>query len=305
MKTTFGEGDEKYSALYGNEIIRSIPPGNVYFCGMNPGRFIMTALEKTNVVGDPFFVVAQDALADAGYFNYLRKAYGDKLGIPTPEDSQRCCNEYYADAQKRMQEHRLELGEGVNVGEDGKLKMNHVVVMKLNGLLARMIFDKNPNKQFYIRQSFPLDWTLPHLEPHGLIFKMNREPSAKLSPEIVEQDHDYWIKIVSPMIGDWLNNHTSVQDIAAFAEKVYRWHDFSGFHGDSSFVMNADGHRMFSNERGAAGGLYAWRAQHAADAVDKKLMYEAADFALRQAWALCPYATGARARYVNFLLAAC
>jgi hypothetical protein len=303
METTFREGDEKYSALFGNEIIRSISQGSVYFCGMNPGRFIMTALEEANVAGAPFFVVAQDALADAGYVNFLRRTYGGKLGIPGPEDWQRCYDEYSADAQKRMQEQRLEPGEGVSMGEDGKLKMNQVVVMKLNGLLARMIFDKNPSKQFYISESFPLDWTYPHLEPQGLIFKMNREPLAKLSPEIVEQDHDYWTKIVSPMIGDWLNADTSVRDVAAFVEKVYLRHDFSGFRGDSSFVMNADWHRTFSNDRGSIGGLYDWRARQAKDASEKQRMDDAADFAFRQAWALCPYAPKALWRYVQFLVA--
>jgi thioredoxin-like negative regulator of GroEL len=60
---------------------------------------------------------------------------------------------------------------------------------------------------------------------------------------------------------------------------------------------------MFSKLRSSHGGLYAWRAQHAVGASEKERMNDAADFAFRQAWALCPYSPEAVFRYVNFLLA--
>ena len=41
---------------------------------------------------------------------------------------------------------------------------------------------------------------------------------------------------------------------------------------------------------------------HAADAAEKERMAREADFAFRQAWALCPYSPEAVFRYVNFLL---
>ena len=50
--------------------------------------------------------------------------------------------------------------------------------MAINGLLAKIMFDKNPDREFYIEESFPLDWMYPYLEPHGLIFKINRQPQS-------------------------------------------------------------------------------------------------------------------------------
>ena len=76
-----------------------------------------------------------------------------------------------------------------------------VAVMEINGLLVKIIFDKNPNREFYIEESFPLDWMYPYLEPHGLIFKINRQPLPELSDEIVQRDHDYWTKTDSA--DDW------------------------------------------------------------------------------------------------------
>jgi hypothetical protein len=54
--------------------------------------------------------------------------------------------------------------------------------------------------------------------------------------------------------------------------------------------------------RSSIGGLYAWRAQHATDAGEKKRMNDAADFAFRQAWALCPYSLETVVRYVNLMM---
>jgi hypothetical protein len=142
----------------------------------------------------------------------------------------------------------------------------------------------------------------PQLEPHGLIFKLNRQPAPKLSEEAVQNDHDYWAKYVQPMIGGWLNDDTSVAEVAAFAEKTFGRHDFSGFKGNPRFIQNAYSHRMFSKLRSSIAGLYAWRVSHAAGPDDKERMAREADFAFRQAWALCPYSPEAVFRYVNFLL---
>lgn len=78
--------------------------------------------------------------------------------------------------------------------------------------------------------------------------------------------------------------------------------DLSGFDGDPQFVQNECWCKGFSKLRSSIGGLYAWRAHHAADAGEKKRMNEAADFAFRQAWALCPYSLQTVFRQVNLLV---
>ncbi|MFZ0829299.1 MAG: hypothetical protein WAO02_17950 [Verrucomicrobiia bacterium] len=298
----FGEGDEKYSAAYANDIIDSIPPGSIYFGGTDPGRFLITAMQKSQVKGDPFFTLTQNALCDGSYLDYLRSMYGGRIYIPTSEDSQKCFQDYMEDAQRRMQNHQLKPGEDVRTDANGKIQVSgQVAVMNINGLLVKTIFDKTPDREFYIEESFPLDWMYPYLEPHSLIMKINRQPLPALSEAVVSQDHDYWAKYVQPMIGDWLKADTSVEEVAAFAEKVFAKNDFNGFTGDPRFIQNAYSHKMFSKLRSSQAGLYAWRAQHAADASEKERMNEAADFAFRQAFALCPYSPEAVFRYVNLL----
>jgi hypothetical protein len=299
----FNEGDEKYSAAFGNDVIASIPPGSIYFGGTDPGRFIITALQKSQAGGDPFFSLTQNAFADGAYLDYLRSMYGEKIYIPTYEDSEKCFQAYKEDAQNRLQNHQLKPGEDVSQDSNGQLKISgQAAVMEINGLMAKVVFDKNTNRECYIEESYPLDWMYPHLEPHGLIMKINRQPLAHLSDEVVHSDSDYWKKYMTPMLGGWLNRDTAVKEVAAFAEKVCVKKDLSGFKGDPQFVQNEYSCRMYSKLRSSIAGLYAWRAQHAIDAGEKKRMNDAADFAFRQAWALCPYSPESVFRYVNLLL---
>ena len=299
----FGEGDEKYSAAFGRDIIESIPPGSIYFGGTDPGRFVITAMQKSHVNADPFFTLTQNALADSTYLQYLQEMYGGKIYVPTTEDSQRCFDDYTKDVTRRQQNHQLRQGEDVHTDANGKVQVSgQVAVMEINALLVKTIFDKNPNPEFYIEESFPLDWMYPQLEPHGLIFKLDRQPMEKLSDEIVQTDHDYWTKYVQPMIGGWLTDNTPIAEVATFAENTFGRHDFNGFKGDPRFIQNAYSHKTFSKLRSSIAGLYAWRANHAADPADKENMIREADFAFRQAWALCPYSPEAVYRYVNFLL---
>ena len=298
----FGEGDEKYSTMFGNDIIQSIPPGSIYFGGTDPGRFLVTTMCKSQVNADPFFVLTQNALADATHLEYLRGMYGDKIHVPTTNDSQQCFQDYVEDAQRRLKANKLRPGEDVKM-VDGKVQVSgQVAVMEINGLLVKTIFDRNTNHEFYIEESFPFNWMYPYLEPHGLIMKINRQPLSELSDEIVKQDRDYWVKYVQPMIGDWLHDDTPVEQVAAFAKKTFGKQDFTRFTGDPRFIQNAYSHRMYSKLRSSIAGIYMWRLDQSAGEAEKDRMARAADFAFRQAWALCPYSPEAVFRYVNFLL---
>ena len=70
------EGDEKYAAAYAVDIIGSLPPGSIDFGGTDPGRFLITGMQKSHVHGDPFFTLTQNALADNSYVDYARCTTG-------------------------------------------------------------------------------------------------------------------------------------------------------------------------------------------------------------------------------------
>jgi hypothetical protein len=260
---------------------------------------------ESHADGKPFFMLSQNPLADGTYLEYLRSMYAGKIYTPTDEDSQKSFQDFTEDVTRRQQTHQLKPGEDVHVDGNGRVQISgQMAVEEINALLTKTIFNKNPDREFYIEESFPQDWMYPNLEPHGLIMKIDRQPLAALSDEIVSSDSDYWTKYITPLIGGWLNNDTPVGEVANFAEKVYAKKDLSGFTGDPQFVQNENACNMFSKLRSSIAGLYAWRVQHAADADEKKRMNDAADFAFRQSWALCPYSPETVFRYVNFLLSA-
>ena len=285
----FVTGDENYSAAFGRDIIGSIPPGSIYFGGTDPGRFIVTAMCKSQPGADPFFTLTQNALADGTYPDYLRSMYGNKIYIPTAADAQNCFQEYARSKTLISSGGRIEIS-------------GHADVMNINGLLAKVVFDQNTNREVFIYESFPLDWMYPQLEPHGLIFKINRQPVEKLPDEILQRDHDFWTNQISPMIGGWLKDETSVKEIAAFVKKIFGRNDFNGFSGDTNFVQNGYTTAMYSKSRSSIAGLYAWRERNPHDEPEKKRMAREADLAFRQSWALCPYGPEPVYRYVNFLL---
>jgi hypothetical protein len=306
---TFPPGD-KYAMAFGNDIIQSIPAGSIYFGGADPGRFVVTALMESHVDGRPFFMLSQNPLADATYLHYLRAMYGGKIHTPTDEDLQKCLQDYMSDAQRRMahdqqfrnEPRQLMPGEEVKLDSNGRIQMSgQMNVIGVRELLTKTIFDKNPDHEFYVVEGFPLEWMYPYLEPHGLIMKINRQPLPTLSEEIVQRDCDYWTKYLTPMIGGWLKPDTTIGEVAAFAEKIQGKRDLSGFAGDPQFVQSEYWSQNFSKLRSSIGGLYAWRARNATDAAEKKRMNGAADFAFRQAWALCPYSDETVFRYVNLL----
>ncbi len=290
---------EKETVAFGRDAISSIPPGSIYFGGTDPGRCVITALQKSQVNADPFFTLTQNALADGSYLQYLRDMYGARIYIPTDEDSKRCFDEYLADAQRRLKEKQLKPGEDITE-VDGKVQVSgQVAVMTINAQLAKLIFDRHPDREFYLEESFPLDWMYPHLSPNGPILKLNRQPLAELPAEVLEKDREYWTLALEPLVGGWLQYDTPVQTVAVFAGKV----QLPPLKGDPRDPQEDSAQKWASKLRSSIAGVYAWRTDHAADEADRRSMIREADFAFRQAFAVCPYSPEAVFRYVNFLIA--
>ncbi|HTX20452.1 MAG TPA: DUF2723 domain-containing protein, partial [Candidatus Aquilonibacter sp.] len=226
-----------------------------------------------------------------------------EIYIPSQEDSQECFDEY-------AREQQLESSEGkVEVSGTG-------AVMMINGLLCKVIFDNNPTNEFYVEESFPLDWMYPYETPYGIIMKINRQPQSELTEDDFQKDHAFWTNYSQRLIGDWITYDTTVQQIADFAQKVYLGHNFKGFTGDPRFIRDDDAQKAFSKLRSSQAGMYAWRCFprtpnypngcppeycEKTPALQEALIRET-DFAFKQSFAFCPYSPEAVYRYVNFLL---
>jgi tetratricopeptide (TPR) repeat protein len=233
-----------------------------------------------------------------------------EIYIPSPLDSQNCFQEYTEDVAHRQQLGQLKPGEEVHADAEGHVQVSgQVAVMEINGLLCKVIFDHNPTNDFYVEESFPLDWMYPYETPSGIIMKINRNPLPELTDDIFKKDHEFWSKYSERLCGNWITYDTTVQQIADFAEKVYLGNNYEGYTGDRKFIRDDDGQKAFSKLRSSIAGVYAWRLtpqcppeyRQKTQASQQALIKET-DFAFKQSFAFCPYSPEAVFRYVNFLL---
>jgi tetratricopeptide (TPR) repeat protein len=233
----------------------------------------------------------------------------NEIYIPSPEDSQKCFEDYTQDVGRRAQLNQLAPGEDVHI-DNGRVQVSgQVAVMKINGLLCKVIFDQNPTNEFYVEESFPLDWMYPYETPFGVIMKVNRNPLPELSEKDFQLDHKFWMDFSPRLCGNWINYDTTVSNICAFAERTYVRNNYKGYTGDRAFVRDDDAQKAFSKLRSSQAGMYAWRCgpscppeyRQKTPASQAALIRET-DFAFKQAFAFCPYSPEAVYRYINFLL---
>jgi len=184
-----------------------------------------------------------------------------------------------------------------------------VAVMAVNGLLTKMIFERNPKNEFFVEESFPLEWMYPHLTPHGVIMKLNRQPLLSLPEELLQRDHEFWRKYARRLTGDIIQYDTSVKNVGQWIEKTYLRFDFDGFTGERKFIHDVDAQKSFSKLRTAIAGMYAWRLSpqcppecRPKTSEEFQSLLREANFAFLQAFAFNPWNPEAVLRYANFLL---
>jgi hypothetical protein len=234
---------------------------------------------------------------------------GQEIYTPSQEDSQKCFAEYMAEAQERMKQGKITADRDAAALESQPTMSGTMAVMAINGLLAKVIFDRNTNHEYYIEESFPLEWMFPHLTPSGLIMKINRAPVAELTEETLRRDHEFWRLYSQRLTGDSITSDTSVSNLCAFAETLYLRRDYNGFQGNRKFLRDPDAQRAFAKLRSSIGGLYAWRlapdcppAFRPKSPAETERLKREADFAFKQAWAFCPGDLDLMVRYAGFLV---
>lgn len=198
----------------------------VFYGGTDPGRFVPTYMIYSALVRPDVYLITQNALADNTYLDTMRGLYADSIWMPTLDDNRKAFSEYADDVRSGR---RPDIG-GMTVDAQGRVSVNGSrTVMEINGIIARQIFDRNAARHdFYVEESYPIDWMYPHLTPNGLIMKLNRAPTG-FSPALVNADMDFW---------DWYSRR--LLNTPAFSRDV-------------------PARKAFCKLRGAIGGAYLWR----------------------------------------------
>jgi hypothetical protein len=133
-----------------------------------------------------------------------------------------------------------------------------------------------------------MDGLFPHLEPHGFILKVNRNPAHTIDAEAVRRDAAYWKPHLEAVVGGWVKSGVGTTQVCEFAERVFVERKYEGFAGDRRFVENDPTRRFYSALRASIASVYAWRATHADSADERRRLGDAARQAYREAFVLYP-----------------
>ncbi len=218
-----------YCAAMGSDDPQYPPPmttNAVFYGGTDPGRFVPTYMIYSADVRSDVYLITQNALADNTFMNITRDLYGDTIYIPSLEDSNRAFQKYVEDVQAG----RVQAGAELSF-ENGRVSVQGVAgVMTINGLLAELIFRENKFRHdFYVEESYVIQWMYPYLTPNGLMLKLNKERLARLPDQVVKDDHAFW-----GWYTEWLL-------------------------GQSAFRRDICARKSFSKLRSAIAGIYEYR----------------------------------------------
>jgi tetratricopeptide (TPR) repeat protein len=199
-------------------------------------------------------------------------------------------------------------------------------VWAVNSELTKAIFDKNPNHEFYLEESLALPWMYPHLVPYGIIMKIERTPVAEWSADqqgnILARDRAFWTQYMDRLIGKEIAQpNTPMTNICDWVSRVYiRRNHKEHTPIQQRFLRSYVSQRAFSKLRLSIAKLYDWRTKNIDNLIvkvtvdkagsgrikqlmkRKKTLLAEADFAFRQAYALCPVSAETAHEYLTFLL---
>lgn len=165
-----------------------MPAGALYFGGTDPGRFVMTALQHT-LPEHAYTLLTQNALADVRYVDYLRATLPSAVTLFSQQDCEDAFKSYYQKIQDRIKQG----GHIEDVSmENGKISLKGFShVMEVNSLLAEQIWRKNPDRDIYVEESYPMPWMYPCLAPAGMLMQLRHEP-VQLTDDVIQRDTAYW-----------------------------------------------------------------------------------------------------------------
>jgi tetratricopeptide (TPR) repeat protein len=253
----FGGTDQgRFLPTYMAYVESQVPPRARTSMAKYPGS---NAFDRRDV-----YVITQNALAEGMYMKSIRDHYGigrpdpqhpetledrsgwqralfdfawrywgrdqaypkDAIWVPAESDQQGAIRQYVEELRVRQPLP----GEDVRI-ENGRVNLRGVTsVMTVNGYVAKAIFDHNKDAHtFYVEESYVIPWMYPYLEPYGIIFKINKNPIPRITPEMVARDRAYWDAL------------------------------FEELRDDPRFRRDDVAQKTFSKLRSSIGGLYAFR----------------------------------------------
>ena len=269
--------------MYGHDMLVDLPRDSFVFGGTDPGRFVPTymvfgeSFEKTkrdpNFDRRDLYIVTQNALADTFYNRYIRSHYSTERPSEFTWYERLLGRDHTYPKETLILPHREEIMSLFEVlmrkyqENPGAMPNPQADPVALNSAVAEWIFLHNRDRhdgtprQFFVEESFPMQWSYPYAIPHGLCYEIAHAKMDNLPPGTAEKDLAWW--------DDYIKNKL---------EKT------PGFDHDEL------AHHSFAKLRNTGGNIYAFRN-----------MRPEAERAYRQALYLWPANTETTSNLVNLL----
>jgi len=201
--------DKWFGWEFGHDILKNLPKGSVLIGGTDPGRFVPTYMifgespQPAALKRDPNFdrrdvyIITQNALGDPFYMAYLRDHYSSErpkvqtdferwlgrdhtypekpLVFPNPKDVERAIA--LAAKPDPVTGKRLEASDSI---------------LPFSAVLHWLWSQNRGEHDFFVEESFPMEWTYDYAIPHGLIFQLNKTKLDSLPDEVVAKDFAFW-----------------------------------------------------------------------------------------------------------------
>ena len=231
---------------FGHDMLKDLPGESVVFGGTDPGRFVPTYMilgesgQSAAVKRDPDFdrrdlyIITQNGVGEPLYRKYLADQYSAQRQQPA-NAFERWLGRASAYPEKPLVfPTDEEIKVAVNTEMDAAMRAGNLEPSLPHSVVTRLIWEKNRDAhEFFVEESFPLTWSYDHAVPHGLVYKIEREPVKELSLEVVKQDFEFWENYIQKLLSD------------------------------PNYAKDFDAQRSFSKLRTTTGNLYKYRKMDA------------------------------------------
>jgi tetratricopeptide (TPR) repeat protein len=231
---------------FGHDMLKDLPLGSVVFGGTDPGRFVPTYMilgespqpagSKRNEAFDrrDLYLITQNGVGEPLYRKYLADHYGPDRPKPANAFERWLGRATIYPEKPLVFPTEEEIKAAVAREMEEATKRGEVEPSIPHSVVTRLIWEKNRDAhEFFVEESFPLDWSYDHAEPHGLIYKIHREPLKEIPAESVREDFEFW---------------------NAYSQKLL---------SNPDYLKDYDAQRSFSKLRATAGNLYRHRKMDA------------------------------------------
>ena len=207
--------------MFGRDMLKDLPKGAIVFGGTDPGRFVPTYMifgesrQPVRFKRDggfdrrDLYIMTQNALGERFYMKYIRDHYGKARPEPDGLLARLLGREgmYPEKALELPSEEEVDeiVRSLLREGDDGLVrgKRGSGVEGEIFGKMLRWIWERNKDEhEFYVEESFQIEWVYDYALPEGLIFKLEKERVEEIPREVVEKDFRFWAGYKEMLLGN-------------------------------------------------------------------------------------------------------